>query len=151
MNNRPTTLRLPGHLPYPITITSLLVRPDSPIKKHDGLLVYKFYTTSSEEDRDDQDEREPERNKEMVDQFDSPWEGILTEWLIKEGDTVHSSRFILLLFSFFYSEVAMWLTCNSEPILSVIEPCLHEISFKDICAICGTDLSVYSSSHYCGG
>jgi RNA polymerase II subunit A C-terminal domain phosphatase len=93
MNNRPTTLRLPGHLPYPITVTSLLVQPESPVKKHDGLLVYKFYTTSSEEDREDQDEREPERNKEMVDQFDSPWEGILTEWHIKEGETIHSSRF----------------------------------------------------------
>ena len=92
MNNRPTTLHLPGHLPYPITITSLLVNPDSPIKKHDGLLVYKFYTTSSEEDADDQYDREPGRNKEMVDQFDSPWEGILTEWHIKEGTIVHSAR-----------------------------------------------------------
>jgi hypothetical protein len=30
----------------------------------------------------------------------------------------------------------------SDPIISIIEPCLHEISYKDICAICGTDLSV---------
>ena len=31
----------------------------------------------------------------------------------------------------------------SQPVLSVIEPCLHEVTFKDICAICGTDLSMY--------
>lgn len=95
MNNRPTTLHLPGHLPYPITITSLLVKSDSPIKKHDGLLVYKFYATSSTEDQDDQDDREPERNQEMVDQFDSPWEGILTEWLVNEGAVIHSSRLVI--------------------------------------------------------
>src|SRR5271170_5521782 len=90
MNNRPTILHLPSHLPYPITISSLLVRPDSPIKKHDGLLVYKFFAYESEE-QDDQEEQ-PVR-KERVEQFDSPWEGILTEWLVKEGTIVNSSKF----------------------------------------------------------
>jgi hypothetical protein len=90
MNNRPTTLHLPGHLPFPITITSLLVKPDSQIKKHDGLLVYKFLATVSE-DRDGEEDK-PMR-KEMVEQFDSPWEGVLTEWHVKEGTVVSSSRF----------------------------------------------------------
>ena len=27
--------------------------------------------------------------------------------------------------------------------MSVVEPCLHEMSFMDICALCGKDLSVY--------
>jgi RNA polymerase II subunit A C-terminal domain phosphatase len=89
MNNRPTTLHLPGHLPYPIIVSSLLVKPESPIKKHDGLLVYKFFVDESEE-QDDQ-EVKPVK-KEMVEQFDSPWEGILTEWLVKEGTVVQSSK-----------------------------------------------------------
>lgn len=91
MNNRPTILHLPGHLPYPITISSLLVKPDSPIKKHDGLLVYKFFAYESEE-QDDQEEQSV--RKERVEQFDSPWEGILTEWLVKEGTVVNSSKFV---------------------------------------------------------
>lgn len=90
MNKRPTTLHLPGHLPFPITITSLLVKPDSQIKKHDGLLVYKFLATVSD-DRDGEEDK-PER-KEMVEQFDSPWEGVLTEWYVKEGSVISSSRF----------------------------------------------------------
>ena len=89
MNNRPTILHLPGHLPYPITISSLLVKPDSPIKKHDGLLVYKFFAFESEV-QGDRTERSVRR--EMVEQFDSPWEGILTEWLVEEGTIVHSSK-----------------------------------------------------------
>jgi RNA polymerase II subunit A C-terminal domain phosphatase len=131
MNNRPTILHLPGHLPYPITISSLLVKPDSTIRKHDGLLVYKFFAYESEE-QDDQEEK-PVR-KERVEQFDSPWEGILTEWLVKEGTIVNSSK---------YAAPFSFCVDDSDPVVSVIEPCLHEISFKDICAICGTDLSVY--------
>jgi hypothetical protein len=139
MNKRPTTLHLPGHLPFPVTITSLLVKPDSEIKKHDGLFVYKFLATVSE-DRDGEEDT-PVR-KEMVEQFDSPWEGILTEWHITEGTVVSSSRFGFV-------PLKLLLTGASEPIVSVIEPCLHEISFKDICAICGADLSVYVPSPLC--
>ena len=90
MNNRPTTLHLPGHLPFPITISSLLVKADSPIKKHEGLLVYKFFSYVSEEQDDSR--REKQVRREMVEQFDSPWEGILTEWLVKEGSVIASSR-----------------------------------------------------------
>jgi RNA polymerase II subunit A C-terminal domain phosphatase len=90
MNNRPTALNLPGHLPYPITITSLLVKPDSPIKKHDGLLIYKFFSQVSEEQEEDQDEKHV--RKEMVEQFDSPWEGVLKEWHVKEGSVISSTR-----------------------------------------------------------
>lgn len=90
MNNRPTTLHLPGHLPFPITISSLLVKPDLRIKKHEGLLVYKFYSYVSEEQDDSEEEKQIRR--EMVEQFDSPWEGILTEWLVKEGSVITSSR-----------------------------------------------------------
>ena len=96
MNRLPTTLRLPSHLPFPITVTSFLVKPDSPIKKHDGLLVYKFFVYVSEEQDDDQRERLVK--KEMVEQFDSPWEGTLTEWLIKEGAVVSSARHRSILF-----------------------------------------------------
>jgi len=96
MNNRPTILHLPGHLPYPITISSLLIKPDSPIKKHDGLVVYKFFAYESDEQ--DDHEEQPVR-KERVEQFDSPWEGILTEWLVKEGTVVNSSKCVSLLLS----------------------------------------------------
>jgi hypothetical protein len=96
MNNRPTTFHLPSHLPFPITISSFLVKPDSPIKKHDGLLVYKFFTYVSEDQNDREEEKQVK--KEMVEQFDSPWEGILTEWLVEEGTVVSSARYITLPF-----------------------------------------------------
>lgn len=70
--------------------------PGSPIKKHDGLLVYKFYSYVSE-DGDDGEDR-PVR-KEMVEQFDSPWEGVLTEWLVKEGTVVSSPRSVFPLYA----------------------------------------------------
>ena len=96
MNKRPTTLQLPAHLPYPITITSLLVKPDSLIRKHDVLLVYKFFAYVNE-DRDDQDDQEePPEKREMVEQFDSSWEGILTEWHVKVGSVISSSRFAMV-------------------------------------------------------
>src|SRR5579859_2576083 len=131
MNNRPTTLSLPGHLPYPITITSLLLQAETTVKKHDGLLVYKFIPRGEEEV--EEGEERPPTVKETFEQFDSPWEGILTEWHVKEGSVVNNAWYGSKM-----SDVDF-----SESIVSIIEPCLHEISFKDICAICGTDLSVY--------
>src|SRR5437773_10100974 len=93
MNNRPTTLHLPSHLRFPITISSFLVKPDSSIKKHDGLLVYKFFASVSEEQDEDEDEEGRKQvRKEMVEEFDSPWEGILTEWFVQEGSVVTSAR-----------------------------------------------------------
>ena len=97
MNRAPTTLRLPSHLPFPLTVTSFLLKPDCPIKKHDGLLVYKFSAYVSEEQDEDQEEKRV--RKEMVEQFDSPWEGILTEWLIEEGAVVSSARYAFILLS----------------------------------------------------
>lgn len=97
MNRAPTTLRLPSHLPFPLTVTSFLVKPDSPIRKHDSLLVYKFSAYVSEEQDEDQEEKRV--RKEMVEQFDSPWEGILTEWLIEEGAVVSSARYTSILLS----------------------------------------------------
>jgi hypothetical protein len=94
MNQRPSILHFPAHLPFPITITSLLVQPDATIKKHDGLLVYKFNSFLAEE----QGESDELVRKDMVEQFDSPWEGVVTEWHVKEGTIITSSRFVLLLF-----------------------------------------------------
>ena|ERR1700737_2346911 len=91
MNQRPTTLHVPGHLPFPITVTSLLVQPGQSIKKHDRLLVYKFLALADEEQADA--EEAPVR-KEMVEQFDSPWEGVVTEWHVKEGSVIASSKYV---------------------------------------------------------
>ena len=44
------------------------------------------------EDEEDDDEGHKQVRKEMVEQFDSPWEGILTEWLVQEGSVVASAR-----------------------------------------------------------
>jgi RNA polymerase II subunit A-like phosphatase len=92
MNQRPTTLHLPGHLPFPITITSLLVQPDSAIEKHEPLLVYKFLPAVEELGGDVDD---TPLQKEMVEQFDSPWEGVVTEWHVTEGTVVSSSKYSL--------------------------------------------------------
>jgi len=89
MDNPPRTQHFPGHLPFPVTITSLLVPPGTAIKKHDGLLVYKFFSFVSEDGEDGEDRTV---RKEMVEQFDSPWEGVLKEWFVKEGSIVSSSR-----------------------------------------------------------
>jgi len=91
MNNRPTTLHLPAHLPFPITISSLLVKPQTPIRKHDGLLVYKFSALESEE-QDDGSEGRKDVRRQIFEQFDSPWEGIFDNWFVEEGSVVTSAR-----------------------------------------------------------
>ena len=91
MNNRPTTLHLPAHLPFPITISSLLVTPRTPIRKHDGLLVYKFSTLESEE-RDAGSEGPKDVRRQIFEQFDSPWEGVFDKWFVEEGSVVTSAR-----------------------------------------------------------
>jgi RNA polymerase II subunit A C-terminal domain phosphatase len=107
MNNKsPTTLHLPGHLPFPVTITSLLIKSGSTIKKHEGLLVYKFVVSENGEDDGESSSSGKERSsimrKEMFEQFDSSWEGTIKEWYVKEGATISSSRSVLFIL-FFYA------------------------------------------------
>ena len=52
----------------------------------------------------------------------------------------------------FFFKVQLLLLSNidfSQPILSLLEPCLHEMTYKDICTLCGTDLLVYLSLLQC--
>lgn len=117
MNQEPTYVYLPPSLRFPVTVVSISVGAFQPVKKHDLLLSYKYQGTFTEYDEDSS-----ERNvaREYVDVFQSPIEGIVDSWFVKEGVVV-KDQYIC--------------------IVSIIEPCLHSVQYHGLCATCGRDVT----------
>ncbi|SPO05524.1 related to FCP1 - TFIIF interacting component of CTD phosphatase [Cephalotrichum gorgonifer] len=111
------TLSLGSRLPYPITISKLLRSPGDELKKREPLFEYKFKWMKQVGDsfRDNTWQEE----QTTLASWDSPTEGKLKEWRIKEGDTIH----------------------RDEPCLVVEEACGHDIQFQGLCAMCGKDMT----------
>ncbi|RSL96629.1 hypothetical protein CDV31_013402 [Fusarium ambrosium] len=99
-------------LHYPITITKLLKSPGDTIKKQDSLFEYKFFWKRKIGDDTWVDET-------TYTEFDSPAEGILKQWRIREG-----------------MEVAA-----DAPCFLVEEACGHEVQMQGLCSLCGADMT----------
>lgn len=114
------TLRLGPRLRYPITIVNLLKQPGDAVKKQQPLFRYSYKWMKEVGDaiRDDTWEEE----QTSIATFDSPTEGDLKQWLIKEGQVIRAD-------------------C---PGLVVKEACGHEIQFQGMCGICGKDMTEVS-------
>lgn len=102
-------------LRYPITITKLLKKPGDTIKKQENIVEYKF-SWKREVNQD-----------EWIDQttyteFDSPAEGVLKEWRIKEGMVINADT-----------------AC-----MTVEEACGHEVQIQGLCSLCGADMTEYN-------
>ncbi|KTW27757.1 hypothetical protein T552_02197 [Pneumocystis carinii B80] len=117
MNQEPTYVYLPPSLRFPVTVVSISVKVFQPVKKHDLLLSYRYQGTFTEYDEDGS-----ERNvaREYVDVFQSPIEGVVDSWFVREG-VVIKDQYIR--------------------ILSIIEPCLHSVQYHGLCATCGRDVT----------
>ncbi|KAL6876841.1 hypothetical protein J3F83DRAFT_422638 [Trichoderma novae-zelandiae] len=103
---------LGSRLHYPIIITKLLKKAGEPIKKQETIIEYKFNWRRKIGDDEWVDET-------TYTEFDSPAEGTLKEWRIKEGQTIAADM----------------------PCMTVEEACGHEVQIQGLCSLCGADMT----------
>lgn len=103
---------LGSRLHYPITITKLLKSPGDKIKKQESIVEYKFSWRRKVNDDTWTDET-------TYTEFDSPAEGVLKEWRIKEGMVINADA----------------------PCMMVEESCGHEVQIQGLCSLCGADMT----------
>ncbi len=111
------TIRLGNRLRYPITIVKLLKRHGDKIKKQEPLLEYSFKWMKEVGDSIRGDTWQEEQTSTVT--WESPADGELTHWLIKEGDQIVADK----------------------GAMQVKEECSHEIQFQGLCAMCGKDMT----------
>ncbi|PQE26425.1 FCP1-like phosphatase protein [Rutstroemia sp. NJR-2017a BBW] len=112
-------LSLGPNLKYPITITRLLKKPGDEITKQISLLEYKFTWMKKVGDPLG-DEWEEEQTSYGA--WDSPAEGTISSWLIKEGQRIERDRIVM----------------------EVKEACPHSVQFAGLCGMCGKDMTEVS-------
>ncbi|TDZ33319.1 RNA polymerase II subunit A C-terminal domain phosphatase [Colletotrichum spinosum] len=110
-------LSLGARLRYPITITKILKKPGDAIRKQESVLEYSFKWMREVGDPIAGNTWQEEET--TVVGWDSPAEGTIKEWRLKEGMTF----------------------TRDAPCMVVDEACSHEIQFQGLCAICGKDMT----------
>jgi RNA polymerase II subunit A C-terminal domain phosphatase len=123
----PTPIQLPRSLLYPIEITGILTPSGSKVQKHGAILKYKYWNTVEEGVGEDGDEQGQKVVKEFHSIFESPIEGEIYQWFVKEGDEVDGP---------------------SAAVVSVVEPCTHAVQYGGLCAICGEPLDEKDYSEF---
>ena len=103
---------LGSRLHYPITITKLLKSPGDAIKKQENIIEYKFTWRRKVNDDEWTDET-------TYTEYDSPAEGTLKEWRIREGQVIGADT-----------------AC-----MTVEEACGHEVQLQGMCSLCGADMT----------
>lgn len=103
---------LGSRLHYPIVITKLLKSSGDSVKKQETIFEYKFSWRRKIGDDEWVDET-------TYTEFDSPAEGTLKEWRIKEGQTIPAD----------------------VPCMTVEEACGHEVQIQGLCSLCGADMT----------
>ncbi|KAL2268063.1 hypothetical protein VTJ83DRAFT_2909 [Remersonia thermophila] len=111
------TVRLGSRLRYPITVVKLLKSPGDRIKKTEPLLEYSFKWMREVGDKIRGDTWLEEQTTLVT--WDSPVDGEVARWLLREGERVTSDR----------------------PVIEVREDCSHDIQFQGLCAMCGQDMT----------
>ncbi|GMM35271.1 protein serine/threonine phosphatase [Saccharomycopsis crataegensis] len=121
-----TKLYLPSSLPYPITVTSILVRPNFEISRHTPVLKYRYLenqivpTEKLEPEEIEEYQHNPKVIKvESIGSFESPIKGKVIDLKVKVGDIISSDK---------------------EQIGTIEEPCTHAVQFGGLCGICGANL-----------
>nr|XP_018260686.1 uncharacterized protein I303_06401 [Kwoniella dejecticola CBS 10117]OBR82844.1 hypothetical protein I303_06401 [Kwoniella dejecticola CBS 10117] len=132
MSDPPTPLTLPPTLPYPITITRLLVRTGDSVERGSHLLEYSFM---SKEQRAALSKRETEGRKANISKGEV------------EGDDGSGTWDCLIT-----GEVAGWESWvqvgtklerrhANQTLINVVQPCSHPVRLHGMCGICGADLT----------
>ncbi len=112
-------LSLGTKLKYPITISKLLKQPGDEIKRKEPILQYKFtwMQTVGDPFGDHWDEEQT-----TIADWDSPADGTVKEWKIKEGEVVQ----------------------KDQEFVAIEETCPHSIQFQGLCGMCGKDMTEMS-------
>lgn len=103
---------LGSRLRYPITVTKLLKSPNDSIKKQESIFEYKFSWRRKAGD-------DTWTEETTYTEFDSPADGKLKQWRIKEGQVISADA----------------------PCMLVEEVCGHEVQIQGLCSICGADMT----------
>ncbi|OTA89367.1 hypothetical protein M434DRAFT_52094, partial [Hypoxylon sp. CO27-5] len=110
------TLRLGARLRYPITISELLKNEGDDVSKKEPILRYTFKYKRQVGDPTKNEEHEIVETG--VADWDSPSEGKIKQWRVREGDIIESD----------------------QDLITIEETCSHEVQYAGLCAICGKDM-----------
>ncbi|KAI1332441.1 hypothetical protein F5Y16DRAFT_357800 [Xylariaceae sp. FL0255] len=110
------TLKLGKRLRYPITISKLLKNVGDNVVKQESILQYTFKFERKIGDPTLGEERTIFENG--IADWDSPTEGEIKSWLIKEGQVINAD----------------------QDFVGIEETCGHEMQMAGMCAICGKDM-----------
>ncbi|KAG9232352.1 FCP1-like phosphatase-like protein [Amylocarpus encephaloides] len=111
-------LSLGNHLRYPITITKLLKKPGDSVKKEESILQYAYKWKRMVGDPS-HFKGEWEEELTGTGNWDSPVDGALKRWEVKEGMEIE----------------------GSIPFVDIEEECPHSIQFQGLCGMCGKDMT----------
>ncbi|KAL1412134.1 CTD phosphatase Fcp1 [Vanrija albida] len=124
-----TPLSLPPDLPYPITLTRLLVTPGVSVSRGSRLAEYKFLSATRRKENDAKERAgkpvtAKEREDDMVGSWESPIDGEVTAWEagVKVGLRIDQRQ-------------------ARKPLLHVEQPCTHPVQIHGMCGVCGKDLT----------
>ncbi|KAL7418267.1 CTD phosphatase Fcp1 [Cryptotrichosporon argae] len=128
----PTPLPLPSDLPFPITVTRLLVSPGADVARGSRMLEYSFLSATARKDRAKAEHNGQQGGKsseakgnDMVGSWECPVKGTVDRWeaWVRPGTIVEQRH-------------------ASKPVVRVAEPCTHPVQLHGMCGICGADLTV---------
>ncbi|WVR00306.1 hypothetical protein IAU59_007449 [Kwoniella sp. CBS 9459] len=132
MSDPPTQLSLPPSLPYPITITRLLVKPGVTVQRGTHLLEYSFMSRAQREaiDKRTKEGRKAEISRGEVDGNDGSgtWDCLIEGEVVGWEDGVRVG-------------IGIERRQASRPLLNVSQPCSHPVQLHGMCGICGADLT----------
>ncbi|GAA6022101.1 hypothetical protein JCM10207_000762 [Rhodosporidiobolus poonsookiae] len=111
MDLPPTALALPKSLPFPITVQRIHAPRGATVRKTQTLLTYSFTPPNADEQG---------RRERQVRAWESPVDGDLHSWAVREGDVVRDNR---------------------QEVVRIQEPCTHDVQLHGLCALCGKDLN----------
>lgn len=112
-------LSLGTRLKYPITISKLLKRPGDEVKKQESILQYKFTWMNTVGDPFGETWEEEQTT---IADWDSPADGKIREWKIKEGMSIEKDTVFI----------------------EIEESCPHSVQFAGLCGMCGKDMTEMS-------
>lgn len=110
-------LSLGPNLRYPIVINKLLKAPKDDIKKKQPLFRYSFKWMKMVGDALHDEEWEEEQTTYA--DWDSPSEGTVLEWKIREGQSIE----------------------RDTTFVEIEETCAHSVQFAGLCGMCGKDMT----------
>lgn len=123
-----TPISLPQSVPFPVTVTQVMISPGQTLPRRHPLLKYKYW--DYQDNPNDADTDEPTKLRvERIGTFESPISGEVEEVQVRVGEEIPHSQVQL---------------CR------VKEPCGHEVQYGGLCAMCGlaVDDKDYSGYSY---